>query len=61
VVDKCVAEPDPQLRVPGIALHRILQDSDRVFAVAVTLERFGHAQPAFRRREVAEESMARVG
>ena len=61
VVDKRVAEPDPQLGIAGIALDGVLQDSDRILAVAVTLERFGHPQPALRRREVAEEGMTCVG
>src|SRR3954467_11077361 len=61
VIDQRITKSNPQLRIAGIAFHRILQDSDRVLAVPVALERFGHAQPAFGGREMAEYSVSSVG
>src|SRR5690242_20495354 len=61
VIDQGITEPDPQLRIARIASNRILQNVDRILALAVAGERFGDAQPAFRRREIAEEGMARLG
>ena len=61
MVDQRIAKADPQLRVAGIAPHGVLKDADRILALAVARERFGHAQPAFGGREIAEEGVARVG
>ena len=61
MVDQRIAEADPQLRVAGIAAHGVLQDADGIFAVAVARERFGDPKPALRRREMAEEGVARLG
>src|SRR6185312_1163780 len=58
MIDESIAETNPQLRVAGIALDCVLEDSDGVVALAVAGERLGHAEPAFGRRELAEEGMA---
>jgi hypothetical protein len=61
MIDQRIAEPNPQLRVGGIALNRVLEDVDRVRAIAAACKRLGHHQPAFRRREIAEKGMAGLG
>src|SRR3954454_20784284 len=60
MIDQRVAEPDPQLRVTGIAPDGILQDADRVLALAIARERFGHPEPGFGGREMAEESVTGI-
>src|SRR5205085_9802543 len=60
MIDQRIAETDPQLWIAGIFLHGILQDADGVFTLAIAFQSLGHAQPAFSRREIAEESVTGV-
>ncbi len=61
MIDERVAEADPQLGIPGIATDGILEDSDRILALAVAGERLGDPKPALGRGEMAEEGVAGVG
>lgn len=60
MINKCVAKANPQLRVPRVPLDGVLQNANGIFAFAIAGEGFRNAQPTFRRREIAEERMARV-
>src|SRR4051812_18785332 len=61
MVDQGVAEPDPQLRIAGVAAHSVLENADRVLAITCARKRFGDSQPAFRRRELAEKGVPCLG
>src|SRR5579884_71494 len=61
MIDQGIAKANPELGVPRVPPNGIFQNADRVFALAVAFQRFGHPKPALRRREIAVEGVPSVG
>lgn len=61
MINQRIPKRDPKLRITGIARDGVLKNADRVFALAVARQCFGHSKPGFGGREVTEKGVTRIG
>jgi len=59
MVDERIAEPNPQLGIPGIFADGILKQANGVLGVPAARETVGQSEPGFFGTEIAEKSVAR--